>query len=152
MGRKVACAMIFASQGGFREMLHFPQEDLPAVKECKGPWAQSPPEWRMALQLHTGGLLGKSEDLLKTISEPRWGRVELMPRSRLPCEHIWFCSVQSGFVRHAPRNMGTDLLFFISRCGFFCSESSYWSVWPTGILESRSLLFWLHLGLHGGTK
>lgn len=34
----------FASQGGFHEMVHFPQEDLPAVKECKGPWAQNPPE------------------------------------------------------------------------------------------------------------
>lgn len=40
----------FASQGGFHEMVHFPKEDLPAVKECKGPWAQSPPERRMALQ------------------------------------------------------------------------------------------------------
>lgn len=33
----------FAYQKGFREMVNFPQEDLPVVKECKGPWASSPP-------------------------------------------------------------------------------------------------------------
>lgn len=26
-----------AYQKGFHEMVNFPQEDLPAVKECKGP-------------------------------------------------------------------------------------------------------------------
>lgn len=41
-GTKTGMHHDFAYQKDFHKMVNFPQEDLPAVKECKDPRAQSP--------------------------------------------------------------------------------------------------------------
>lgn len=155
-GAKASYAQWFCLSERFSQNGEFSSERPPSSeKKMQRSLGIKPPQSDECLcnRSHTGGvLLGKSEGLLKTINELRWGKVELMPHSWLPCEYIRFCSFQSGFLLHTPIHMGTHLLFFLLPVWFLLLWEFLLICLAHDILESRSLLFSFHLVLHGRKK